>query len=156
MAGDADRIGKLVTDRITFVRAWIQEVWSRRDPTHIYEVANETREDLPVVDRGMEVVHVREFSLHMECDFVRAGLPSERCVPRPAPRATKAIEGTGRPAGKCGVDKLCVRNPEDELATIEAVRTNMLRAQAAAGGSFNFREGIEIFIPDQFQQYWIT
>jgi hypothetical protein len=32
----------------------------------------------------------------------------------------------------------------------------MLRAQSAAGRSFNFRERFEIFVPDQFQQYRLT
>src|SRR5882672_8154978 len=97
VAGGADRIGKLVTDRITFVRVRIHEAWPRRDATHIHEVANETRKDLRVVDRGMEVAYVRELPLHVECDFVRTGLLSERGVPRAATRAIETTEGTGRP-----------------------------------------------------------
>jgi hypothetical protein len=145
VSGSSDHIGKLVTDGITSVRVWIQEVWPWRDATHVYKITNKAREDFRVIDSGMEVTHVRELSFQVKNDFVRAGLSSERCIPGTATRTVKTIEDSGRPIGERSVDKFPMRNAEDELATIKAVRADVLSAQPTAGSSFNFRERIEIF-----------
>lgn len=144
----AYRIGEVVPRQISYVCVRIQEVWPWCREASVYKVANEACEDFGVINGCVEVAYVRQLSLHVERYFMGTSFESECRIPSAAARTIETIDGSRLPAGKRSVDESRMGYSEDELATVQAVRTNLFRSQSAAGRTFDLSERLEIFVHD--------
>ena len=116
----------------------------------------EAREHFSVVYDSIEVVYSLQFPYQMKGNLHLACLDIQGRIPRSSAWAVKPIAFSRSKVGECGIDKVCVRQPSNQLVRLQVFSSLLLSRQAPAGCPVNFDKIVLIPLTGELQQHGIT